>query len=64
MAQAVDVAELAFAVENLLRPLAADAERFAGGVAGERRVSSSSSLTGADQTLSSYLKSPIAFSDD
>jgi hypothetical protein len=44
--------------------VSADAERFAGGVAGERRVSSSSSLTGADQTLSSYLKSPIAFSDD
>jgi hypothetical protein len=28
VAQAVDVAELAFAVEDLLRPLAADAERF------------------------------------
>ena len=44
--------------------VSADAERFAGGVAGERRVSSSSSLTGADQTLSSYPRSLIAFSDD
>lgn len=31
MAQAVDVAELAFAVEDFLRPLAADAQRFGEG---------------------------------